>query len=389
MNTSGQAICLCMIVKNEAHCIRRCLDSVRSIIDHWVIVDTGSTDGTQDVIRSAMSGLPGRLVERPWVDFAHNRSEALAMARPHGAYSLIIDADDELVIPAGFTIPKLDAPSYSFTISDRLTEYSRIQLVSNALSWCYRGVLHEFIDSKDVYWTKPMPLVMRRGDDGARHRDASTYRRDAKILEKALVKEEDPFLIARYTFYLAQSYRDSDEPRKAIEHYLRRSELGFWHEEVYISLLSAASLKDSLNDSEDEIRALFDRAISICPERAEARHGASRFFRQRGQHAHAFFYAQEALHLKAPSAALFLQNWIYSYGLRDEYAVSAFNTQQYRACFSTCLDILGQANIPPDVRTRIAGLAREALAKMVDPAWGCQQSPYSAEFWPCWEFAAV
>lgn len=389
MNKSGQTICLSMIVKNEAHVIRRCLDSVRPIIDHWVIVDTGSTDGTQDVIRSAMADLPGRLVERPWVDFAHNRSEALALARPHGTYSLIIDADDELVIPAGFTVPKLDVPGYTFTISDLQTEYARVQLVSNALTWCYRGVLHEFIDSKDNYWTKPMPLVMRRGADGARHRDESTYRRDAKILEKALATERDPFLIARYTFYLAQSYRDCDEPRKAIEYYSKRAELGYWHEEIYISLLSAAHLKEVLRDPADEVRALYDRAISICPGRAEGRHGASRFFRQLGRHADAFFYAQEALHLKAPSEALFLQNWIYTYGVRDEYAVSAFNTGQYRACFSACLDILGQTNIPPDIRTRIAELAREALAKMVDPAWGCQQAPYSAEFWPCWEFAAA
>ncbi|MBP1182848.1 glycosyltransferase [Methylobacterium sp. PvR107] len=389
MNISGQTICLSMIVKNEAHVIRRCLDSVRPIIDHWVIVDTGSTDGTQDVIRSAMADLPGRLIERPWVDFAHNRSEALALARPHSSYTLIIDADDELIIPAGFTMPKLDVPGYVFTISDRHTEYTRIQLVSNTLTWCYRGVLHEFIDSRDKYWTKPMPLVMRRGEDGARHRDESTYRQDAGILEKALTTERDPFLIARYTFYLAQSYRDCGELRKAIENYSRRSELGNWREEVYISLLSAAQLKGFLGDPEDEVRAIFDRAIPVCPERAEARHGASVFFRQRGQHAEAFLYAQEALHLTAPNEALFLQNWIYLYGLRDEYAVAAFNTGQYRACFSTCLDILGQADIPPDVRTRIAGLARQALAKMVDPAWGCRQSPYSAEFWPCWEFSAA
>ncbi|MCJ2050481.1 glycosyltransferase, partial [Methylobacterium sp. J-070] len=51
-----------MIVKNEAHVIRRCLESVRPIIDHWVIVDTGSTDGTEEVIRAALADVPGTLV---------------------------------------------------------------------------------------------------------------------------------------------------------------------------------------------------------------------------------------------------------------------------------------------------------------------------------------
>src|SRR3978361_1789128 len=81
MNAFGQTVCLSMIVKNEAHVIRRCLDSVRSLIDYWIIVDTGSTDGTQDVIRAAMADRPGRLVERPGGDLADNRIEELKLAR--------------------------------------------------------------------------------------------------------------------------------------------------------------------------------------------------------------------------------------------------------------------------------------------------------------------
>jgi hypothetical protein len=38
-----KTICLVMIVKNEAAIIRRCLESVKSIIHDWVICDTGST----------------------------------------------------------------------------------------------------------------------------------------------------------------------------------------------------------------------------------------------------------------------------------------------------------------------------------------------------------
>ena len=50
-----------MIVKNEAHVIERCLASVKSIVASWVIVDTGSTDGTQEFVRSVMAGIPGEL----------------------------------------------------------------------------------------------------------------------------------------------------------------------------------------------------------------------------------------------------------------------------------------------------------------------------------------
>jgi glycosyltransferase involved in cell wall biosynthesis len=92
------AICLNMIVKNEAHVIRRCLESVRPFIDTWVIVDTGSTDGTQDIIRDYFKDIPGELFERPWKNFGANRTEALALARQRGDYVFVIDADDELVI---------------------------------------------------------------------------------------------------------------------------------------------------------------------------------------------------------------------------------------------------------------------------------------------------
>ena len=51
-----QSICLSMIVRDEAQVIRRCLDSVRPFIAHWAVVDTGSVDGTQEIIREPTLG---------------------------------------------------------------------------------------------------------------------------------------------------------------------------------------------------------------------------------------------------------------------------------------------------------------------------------------------
>ena len=47
-----QKICLNMIVKNESKVIKRCLDSIMPLIDYWIIVDTGSDDGTQQIIKN-------------------------------------------------------------------------------------------------------------------------------------------------------------------------------------------------------------------------------------------------------------------------------------------------------------------------------------------------
>src|SRR5262245_1412383 len=108
MTPNGKTICLNMIVKNEARTIERCLASVRAFIDAWVIVDTGSTDGTPDAVRQALADLPGALFERQWRDFGSNRSEAIELARGRADYLLVVDADEVLTVDDGFALPALD-----------------------------------------------------------------------------------------------------------------------------------------------------------------------------------------------------------------------------------------------------------------------------------------
>lgn len=93
-------ICLTMIVKNEATIVERALRSVKPLVDCWSISDTGSTDGTQDIVRRVMGDLPGVLTEDAWVDFATNRNIALRNSLPFGEMAFTIDADDTIEFPA-------------------------------------------------------------------------------------------------------------------------------------------------------------------------------------------------------------------------------------------------------------------------------------------------
>jgi glycosyltransferase involved in cell wall biosynthesis len=364
---AGKTICLSMIVKNEASVIVRCLNSVRPLIDHWVIVDTGSTDGTQDIVRKTMKDLPGELLERPWRDFGFNRSEALALARPHADYSLIIDADDALQIPAGFERPQLHADSYMLDIRDTAIRYQRTQLVRNTLPWRYEGVLHEYLTCEGAGATGHLGIAMQRNHDGARRRDPETYRRDVAVLEQALTTETNPFLIARYTFYLAQSYRDCGEKGKAAQAYLRRSALGYWDQEVFYSLYQAAKIKEELGAADDEVLELYQQASAAAGDRAEALHGACRLCRIKGRSREGYEIGKRGLALTPPEGGLFVETWIYEYGLRDEFSINAYFAGHYREALEVGLELLKCETLPAGYRERLAGNARFSVDKLREP----------------------
>ncbi len=177
-----------MIVKDESKVIRRCLSSVKNMIDYWVIVDTGSTDGTQNIIKEYLKEIPGRLVERPWVDFAHNRNEALALARGHGDYFLIIDADDSLVFSEGFAIPDLTKDIYYAVEQVKHGNLVKaLLLFKNLPEFRWEGVLHEGIVSDSVKSSELLTGIRSQyGQDGFRSQDPNKYVKDAHVLEQAL-----------------------------------------------------------------------------------------------------------------------------------------------------------------------------------------------------------
>jgi len=351
---AGQTIGLCMIVKNEATIIERCLMSVMGEIDHWTIVDTGSTDGTQDVIRRVMAGIPGDLHEHAWVDFATNRSHALELARDKADYSLIMDADDVLVMPDGAIIPRLEADSVTVDIDYSPIRYARPQMVSNLLPWRYRGVVHEFLHADDAKTQAHMTgITIRVGSDGARRKDKDVFKRDVEAIQKALAGETDPLLLARYQFYLGMSYKDAGMPEEAIDAFQKRATLGHWEEEIYVGLLFSARYLVALDKPDDEVIAAFAAAHASFPHRAEALHDLSRFLRTKARYQEAYEGAKAALGVPMPAGALFMEAWIYEYGLLDELAVSAYWSGHYNEAAEACERLLAENKMPMEMRTRV------------------------------------
>jgi glycosyltransferase involved in cell wall biosynthesis len=115
-------------------------------IDYWVIVDTGSTDGTQEIIREFMKGRPGELHQSYWVNFAHNRNEVLEHSKGKGDYLLFIDADEMLQVQKPFSWPDLTEDLYFMKVQYQVgSEFTRTSLVNNHLDWKWYGLIHEEI----------------------------------------------------------------------------------------------------------------------------------------------------------------------------------------------------------------------------------------------------
>jgi glycosyltransferase involved in cell wall biosynthesis len=346
-----KTIALCMIVRNEAHIIERCLASVLPLIDYILIVDTGSSDGTQEVVRRYLenTGVPGEVVEEAWRDFAYNRSFALAKLRekPTIDYSLMIDADQVVNFDDGFDVVKfkaeLDCDIYDLKVTTGSVAYFLPQLASNKIEVVYRGVLHEFRECPEgCSRVIAQGLEIKEIHDSARGQDAAKYQKDAAVLERALAVEKDPFLIARYRFYLAQCYRDAGQSELALKNYLERAELGFWDEEIFYSLYSAAKLMESLNYPEEEIVEAYRRAWRVCPKRIEAIHGLAQFYRKSGRHEPGYQLSRKYLYQPCPTSGLFIESWIFDYGLLDEFSVLAFWAGRYAESLAACARLLNE-----------------------------------------------
>ncbi|GAA2036146.1 glycosyltransferase family 2 protein [Catenulispora yoronensis] len=349
-------ICLCMIVRNEAAVIERCLDSVRDLIDCWIISDTGSTDGTQDLIRKALADIPGELREEPWVDFGHNRTRNIRRARGLADFLLLIDAD--MVLRQEGELPPLDADAYLVRHAGDVS-YRNLRLVRGDLPWRYQGSTHEFLTAETQVNRMDLDeLVVEHHADGGSRSDK--FERDARLLTAEV--ERDP-ANSRAVFYLAQTMRDLGRAAEAIALYERRAEMGGWEEEVYFARLQAGMLRAESGDWSGAMTGLV-RAWEGRPQRLEACYELACRLRVKGDYHSALAFAAAGLNRPVPPDVLFVMPWIYRWGLLFEYSIASYWTGDYDVSLRACDQLLQIPELPETHRRQTVANREFAVAKV-------------------------
>lgn len=314
-------VSLCMIVRDEAELLPRCLASVQGQVDELIVLDTGSRDRTPEIAADAGA----KLLHTDWADdFSAARNQAIAAAT--GDWILVLDADEELIPEAWAELrSQLDQPeALAFTILREETQagqvpYSRLsRLFRNRPEIRFQRPYHELVDDsllllqeQEPHWqitAWPTPVIRHYGYGHDRLQQRGTAERMRRSLETWLADHpEDAYLCSKLGGLLVQ-----EGDLKAAQRWLKQGlKQGRPEPAVRYELLYHLAL---LERRQGDVDAAIDRYQAALQEPVDAIHklGAwvnlSHLYRDRGQVGLAYDAARQAV-AAAPSATVALTAW--------------------------------------------------------------------------------
>ena len=311
-----------MIVKDEAPIIERCLESVLPIVDDYVICDTGSRDGTPDIVRAFFErgGISGSVHTIEFGDFASARNRALdlcrAAAKPFD-YILLTDADMELRLDRADLRQRLTDPAYALRQTNRISYYNT-RLIRREVEAHYVGVTHEYlhvaapVTRLEAAWFADHACGSSREEKSAR---------DVRLLLAGLSREPGN---ARYMFYLAQTYKDAGRLEEAIDWYTRRIAAGGWAEELWYATYVRALCHLQRGEVAAFVQGCLD-AYNARPTRAEPLHALAKFYREHGQNEACLLMCEAGERIPYPTDdVLFIEDEVYGTGFGEEASIAGF-----------------------------------------------------------------
>ena len=270
-------VALSMIVKNESQYIRKCLESVKDMVDEIVIVDTGSTDSTKAICKQYTD----KIYDFKWNDnFSDARNFALSKVSKDMDWILRLDGDEEFPEQSKMslynTIQNNEADVYIFPITNilQIKPFKSVlsktaRLFRNVERIKYNGIVHEEIDDS----VKELGLKISNFNGYLIHygylKNADTLSNKFKFYETLALKEieKDPNNFKPY-YSLAAHYCYLKQYGKALECYnkalaLKDNSYMIWHD--YAVACYFKLLQDNQKKIET-IEKLFLKSQSLMPK---------------------------------------------------------------------------------------------------------------------------
>ena len=364
------------IVKDEAHCILIMLESAAKISDAIVIADTGSTDGTQDLIRKfgEDNNIPTYVFERPFDDFEKSRNFGMEKAREvvkelgwnvNDCWTWWCDADETIVVDPKFNKNQFNKDLFMINTYIGQMKYTRNTFARVSKPFRWYGPVHEFIVCDDQNITSGLAeniSVDVKMIGASWQGDISQkYLSHAHKLEAYIAADrKDP----RWIFYTAQSYHDSasmkdnkeeneERLRRSMKYYRERiSRQDGYPEEIFYAQYRVGTIMRSLDEPWNLTHQELLKAYAIDPLRAESIKVIIDYYLQMGEWHMAYMYTKFAkmnFHGKNPypTRLLFVDEATYIWKIAEAHSASCYYTGRMDEAKATYQDIVNATKTHP------------------------------------------
>ena len=341
LDNSKVSICLNMIVRNESKIITRLLSSVLSIIDTYVICDTGSTDDTPTIIKEFFDkhNIVGEVITEPFKNFGYNRTFALKAAYNKATYALLLDADMIFKIEPTFNKQALNKDCYMIIQKGGGLNYYNTRLIRLNIDAKCVGPTHEYYDLPAGHQNEKLDSIWIDdiGDGGSK---ANKFERDIKLLKDGIVEEPNN---GRYYFYLANSYFNTGRNSECIPYYKKRIELGGWVEEIFYSYLNLGYAYMKLGQDGEAIFAWMS-GYNHHTARSETIYEICKYYREKGKNKLAMMFCKLGMEIPYPvNDTLFIHNDVYDTGFDYELSILGYYNN-YPDCHKVFSRLMNKSN---------------------------------------------
>lgn len=375
LNYDSVSIGLVMIIKNEEKRITVTFDTVKDIVDAFIIFDTGSTDNTVDIVKNycVQNKINLYMISGQFVDFSVSRNHVLDYADTIDVhYILMLDCNDEL--QHGENLRKWAILGHKESVNGFLmtqhwfsgtdTKYFNVRCVKNRQGWRYKGRVHEYIDregEKNCLQIDDIIIYQDRTKDD--DKSLKRFSRDKiLLLEDYRQNPTEP----RTLFYLAQTCQCLQQYDEALYYSKLRTELAGFEEEVFQSYMRCGDCLINMNADWSDILPWYIKAFAHT-SRAEPLVRIGQYYILQQKWETAFMFLRQACELSYPKAILFVNADSYNYLRWHLLAVCASHIGQMDIGQFACEKAL-ETGINKAVNLEIASFYKKIdLKKYTDP----------------------